>query len=146
MPDTLFGALQLTLIDMTVVFAVLFGLAAVIRLTQRVVTALERPGMEVSLASSVPAMAPEAPLARISPERVEPESAEVSSPLVDSAEVDADILAVIAGAMAAYQDGQPGSYVIRSVVPVPSDAQSAWLMAGRRRLMESRGLHRQRRR
>ncbi len=133
MPDTIQGALQLTLVAMTVVFGVLLGLGVVIRLTRRVVALFE------SRAAAPEGTQPE-PSADTEVETEQPEPADESG-------LSAERVAVITAAVSAYLAQDTKSFALRRISLVPQQtAQSGWVSAGRRRQVEPWLFSRQRRR
>lgn len=143
MPDSLLGALQLTAIDMLVVFAVLALLALVIKGTESVVGRFDgRAKGKEDDAHDQPEFTEVAELEPEPEERepVKPVAVPTAAPETNGQTPEnARLVVVLAAAVAGYIG--EARYAIRSIRPVEAYVtQDAWLVAGRERLIQSRNL------
>jgi len=148
MPNTILGALQLTVIDMVVVFAVLALLIVVIQVTRSLIAGAngkahgaeadeEDEGRQeivdlVSRTSPGRAEESEEPGEQASPGAVETTSHEPLEP----AGLPGEVIAAISAALHTYM-GPAVPVEIKSITPLPGAAMDAWLVAGRGRLMRT---------
>ncbi len=131
MNDTVVSGLWLTIIDMTVVFIVLYVLALIIKAIKLVVAPFGGNGPNGGRGNG--RRIPE-------PGAGEPETvgaAETESPGAPES-INAETTAVIAAALAAYLEQPATAPVI--VRGVATREESHWAMAGRTRIMQSREL------
>ncbi|MCL4425137.1 MAG: OadG family protein [Firmicutes bacterium] len=138
MSDNLSSALQLTIIDMTIVFVVLYGLALMIRLVKFLLDRFNRAKANTPV-PAVPGIAPNPGQAT----EVDPQGEEAPA-LITPAEsssvpmsLPADTVAVIAAALAAYLGDEREHFLIRGIRPV-AESQGAWTISGRLDLIRSR--------
>ncbi|NPV69424.1 MAG: OadG family protein [Firmicutes bacterium] len=137
MPDTMIGGLWLTIIDMSVVFLVLWVLALIIKAIKVFVAPFEKGSGPNGNGGGRKAPADEMEVvAAAEGESVEAVGAEVSS------EVSAEVTAVISAAVAAYLE-KPASGLVIGMQGTRRE-ESLWAMAGRTRIMQSRELVRRR--
>jgi Na+-transporting methylmalonyl-CoA/oxaloacetate decarboxylase gamma subunit len=157
LPDSFIGALQLTIIDMAVVFAVLVGLIVVIQATKAVldrsqgrVKPLHENGEDegsheiVDLVSQTTAESQRG-AGEDGPARLSPDAAPVPEPIAPGSEMvepgeyrglSGEVVAAIAAALHSYM-GPAVPVQIRSITPVHGAGTDAWLVAGRGRLMRT---------
>lgn len=124
MQDTVLGALQLSLIELGVVFLVLALLAATIKAVQHIVAHTGTRKNENRAPDHN-----EATLGMAEPQTTgsDPEGGDAMS--------DTALVAIISAAITTYT-GDSNGFVVRSISPVA--AENAWTHAGRRRLMSQR--------
>ncbi len=149
MPSTIPAALQLTLIDMAVVFAVLAFLIVVIQATRSLITRAngrahdsgEREEDEGwhEIVDLVSRTAPE------TQQKPEPggeaavgsmETVQAQPASVEPTGVPGEVIAAISAALHTYM-GSAAPVQIKSITPLPGVAVDAWLVAGRGRLMRT---------
>jgi Na+-transporting methylmalonyl-CoA/oxaloacetate decarboxylase gamma subunit len=146
MPDNLMSAAKLSVIAMVVVFIVLWALILIVRAVQGVVGSAERHS------TNGEADSPEAPMrvevVDIATGPIDQEIEEGPLDDVNPDNADSELVAVITAAIQAYEAASvpsPLPFVTRQVAHVPTEQIDSWLIAGRNRLMESRGSRRHRR-
>lgn len=143
MPDNLLGAFQLTIIDMAIVFAVLYVLTWMIKGIKIALDRLSRPKEQLDTTTSVvPSVmttgSPEAGIDHFP-------SAESGATPAPGTDLPLETVVAITAALAAYLGGEKERFVIKGIQPLPL-TQGAWTLAGRLELMANRQWHwRQRR-
>jgi len=135
--DSFVSGLWLTIIDMTVVFIVLYVLALIIKVIKVAVAPFDRgngPNGGNGRANRAEAEAEAEFSGDVEPVEAA-EGAEGMTP---------EELAVITSAVAAYLERPAAGLAIRSVTPYGRREESPWAMAGRTRIMQSREIARRR--
>jgi len=135
MPDNLLGAFQLTIIDMAIVFLVLYVLTWMIKGIKIALDRLSRRKEQLDetvsvVPSTMTTSSPEAGIEHFP-------SAEAGAASPPGGDLPLETVVTITAALAAYLGGEKERFVIKGIQPLPL-TQGAWTLAGRLELMANR--------
>jgi len=149
MPDNIFGALELTVLNMLVIFLVLAALAVFITLVRNLIEFSNRDKKKQSTDEAIQ-VEPEESL--LSDSMDEGQVAQpVRIPTVPAATemsnegLNPTVVAVLTAAITSYMGQDAKAFAVKSITAIDGVTTDAWLLTGRQRLMQLRNMPAKRR-